>query len=205
VTSTARGVRRERQERTREQLLEAAARVFARHGFNGASVPQIAEAAGVSTGAIYSNFSGKEELFLAMMERVAIQGADRRASVIAEGDEPRDRLLARMARDWVDTVDHDPDTVLLMVEFWLYAIRRPDILDLVASFLAEVRSGFEDTIDQFGERERETRRDLATAMQALAYGFAMQRLTDPEAVTPAQFVRALDWLVAGAERGPHSA
>lgn len=201
MTGTTRGVRKERQERTREQLLEAAARVFARHGFDGASIPRIAEDAGVSTGAIYSNFTGKEELFLAMMERVAAQGASRRAAVIAdEGDERTDRLVARMAADWVDTIDHDPDTVLLMAEFWLYAVRRPDILDLVAAFLADVRSGFEDTIDQFGERDPAARRDLASAMQALAYGFAMQRLTDPDAASPSQFVRALEWLVTGAEQ-----
>lgn len=198
--TTTRGVRRQRQERTREQLLQAAARVFARHGFNGASIPRIAEDAGVSTGAIYSNFSGKEELFLAMMERVAAEGAQRRARVIDEAAEHREQLVARMAGDWLETVDHDPDTVLLMVEFWLYAIRRPDILGLVATFLADVRSGFEDTIAAVGEHDPATRRELASAMQALAYGFAMQRLTDPEAVTPVQFAQALEWLVAGAEQ-----
>ncbi len=54
---------------TRERLLEAARGVFARNGFHGSSVEEIASAAGFSTGALYSNFEGKEDLFLVLMER----------------------------------------------------------------------------------------------------------------------------------------
>src|SRR4051812_11272388 len=54
---------------TRERLLDAARDVFARSGFHGASVDEIASAASYSTGALYSNFDGKEDLFLALMER----------------------------------------------------------------------------------------------------------------------------------------
>ncbi|MGD1058555.1 MAG: helix-turn-helix domain-containing protein, partial [Solirubrobacteraceae bacterium] len=49
---------------TRERLLVAARSVFARSGFHGASVDEIASEAGFSTGALYSNFGGKEDLFL---------------------------------------------------------------------------------------------------------------------------------------------
>jgi AcrR family transcriptional regulator len=54
---------------TRERLLTAARSVFASNGFHGASVEEVASAAGFSTGALYSNFDGKEDLFLALMER----------------------------------------------------------------------------------------------------------------------------------------
>ena len=54
---------------TRERLLAAARSVFARSGFHGASVEEIASEAGFSTGALYSNFDGKEDLFLVLMER----------------------------------------------------------------------------------------------------------------------------------------
>lgn len=192
------GIRQQRQQRTRERLLRAAERVFARHGFSGASVPQIAEDAGVSTGAIYANFSGKEELFLAMMARIADDGAQQRATAIADGAGDRDRLVARMAGDWAGTVDSNPDVVLLMVEFWLYAIRRADLRGLVADFLAGVRSNFEATIEHLDEDSGTDREGLATAMQALAYGYAMQRLTDPDHVSAAQFTQALEWLAAGA-------
>src|ERR1700724_288440 len=54
---------------TRERLLAAARSVFARSGFHGASVEEIASKAGFSTGSLYSNFNGKEDLFLVLMER----------------------------------------------------------------------------------------------------------------------------------------
>ena len=61
--------RRERQEQTRDRLLDAATKVFARRGYHEASVEEIAAEAGFTTGAVYSNFAGKEELFLALAER----------------------------------------------------------------------------------------------------------------------------------------
>lgn len=58
-----------RRERTRERLLDAAFSVFAHHGIRGASIEAVCEAAGFTRGAFYSNFSSKEELFLALAER----------------------------------------------------------------------------------------------------------------------------------------
>src|SRR5512141_975059 len=56
-------------ERTRERLLDAAAVVFARRGIEAASLDEVAEAAGYTKGAIYSNFSSKTELIAALMDR----------------------------------------------------------------------------------------------------------------------------------------
>src|SRR5256885_16749950 len=81
---------------TREHLLAAAAEVFAERGFHGATLDQIADAAGFSKGAVYSNFSSKDELFLALIKE---QGA---AMVRAYGD-VAERLEAEDAApaDWV--------------------------------------------------------------------------------------------------------
>jgi AcrR family transcriptional regulator len=58
----------EKKAATRAALLEAAARVFGRGGFYGASVEEIAEEAGFSRGAVYSNFESKEDLFMTLLE-----------------------------------------------------------------------------------------------------------------------------------------
>ena len=58
-----------RRQRTRTRLLDAAFEVFADQGVSAASVETIVEAAGFTRGAFYSNFSTKEELFLALIER----------------------------------------------------------------------------------------------------------------------------------------
>src|SRR5437763_1765044 len=61
-------LRDEQKALTRRRLLEAAQVVFARRGFHAATVEEIAREAGATTGALYSNFSGKEDLFLELFE-----------------------------------------------------------------------------------------------------------------------------------------
>src|SRR4051794_41323506 len=99
--------REERREETRAELVEAAARVFARRGFHGASIDQIAREAGYSTGAIYWHFEGKDDLFLGVYEAYATarvrEWGDVRDS--AEGELPQrarayaDQWMARLARE----------------------------------------------------------------------------------------------------------
>lgn len=72
--------RAERQEETRRALVYAARAVFARDGYHGARLEHIAAQAGFSKGAVYSNFDGKADLFLAVMD----------ANLAAVGDEPWD-------------------------------------------------------------------------------------------------------------------
>lgn len=62
-----------RREATRQKLLDAAAQVFAEIGLDAASVEAICERAGFTRGAFYSNFESKDELMLALTERVAEQ------------------------------------------------------------------------------------------------------------------------------------
>ena len=61
--------RQESRLQTQERLLMAAAIVFSRSGFYEASVEEIAEEAGFSKGAVYSNFTSKEELFIVLLDR----------------------------------------------------------------------------------------------------------------------------------------
>src|SRR5712692_5791331 len=58
-----------RRELTREALLDAATTVFARKGYGAGTLEEIADAAGLTTGAVYSNFGNKQELFLAVIAR----------------------------------------------------------------------------------------------------------------------------------------
>ncbi len=60
--------REEKKARTRAQLIDAAAAVFARRGFVAASLDEVAEEAGLTKGAVYSNFDSKEDLFQAVID-----------------------------------------------------------------------------------------------------------------------------------------
>src|SRR3954467_6575664 len=68
IAETGRSRRQERKDETRAELIAAAARVFARAGFHGASLEEIAREAGYTTGAIYWHFANKDDLFLAVYE-----------------------------------------------------------------------------------------------------------------------------------------
>jgi len=58
---------------TRGQLIEVATRLFAEHGYEGTSIEAVLLAAGVSRGALYHHFAGKEALFEAVVSAVSEQ------------------------------------------------------------------------------------------------------------------------------------
>ena len=67
IGMATRVTRSERKARTRASCSLAARTVFLRRGFHGASLDEIAEEAGYTKGAVYSNFAGKDDLYLALL------------------------------------------------------------------------------------------------------------------------------------------
>ena len=80
---------------TREQLLDAAERVFLERGVGHASLAEVADAAGVTRGAIYHHFDSKAELFEAMVERAEMPIDAAFESAAASDDDPLDSLGKR--------------------------------------------------------------------------------------------------------------
>ena len=76
--------RRESRDSTRARLIESAGRVFVRAGFDAASVEQIAEEAGFSRGAFYSNFKSKDGLFLELLDRKRIETQNSLSAIFQE-------------------------------------------------------------------------------------------------------------------------
>jgi TetR/AcrR family acrAB operon transcriptional repressor len=75
-------------ERTRQGILAAARKVFARQGVTRTTFEEIAAAAGVTRGAIYWHFADKTELFFAMREQVAVPMIDQIDLALLRADEP---------------------------------------------------------------------------------------------------------------------
>src|SRR5436309_12969692 len=124
--------RAESQANTRAELIAAAARVFRRCGYERASIAEIAEEAGYSHGAVYSNFEGKEDLFLALYEQwVAERVGEIEATWSEEG------TLAERARaaadDWMRRVDRDPAPFLLRLESAVRAAHDPHLRQKLAT------------------------------------------------------------------------
>jgi AcrR family transcriptional regulator len=186
---------------TRERLLAAARSVFARSGFHGASVEEIASKAGFSTGALYSNFDGKEDLFLVLMEREI----DEHAREISEAVRERASVAERAtggARQWMTMIQREPDLLLLFMEFWAYGVRDAEIRPKVAVQFAHMREVLTKLIAE-SVREFDLELDipaeqLAVAIDALADGIARQKLADPDVVPDELMGRVLSLLFAGA-------
>src|SRR3954447_5307175 len=99
--------RQERKAQTRQELIDAAARVFARKGFHEATIADVAHEAGYSTGAIYVHFSGKDELFLEVAaDYVATRARENRGvrdqvegGLVQRARALGDHWMARLAAD----------------------------------------------------------------------------------------------------------
>jgi AcrR family transcriptional regulator len=189
--------RREQQERTRERLLDAAAQVFARRGYHEASVEEIASEAGFTTGAVYSNFAGKEELFLALADReVEKQVAEIRA--VAESVEAGGEAAAEASRRFQELLKRDRDWPLLFYEFWSFGVRSARIRGEFAKRRQAVQDALAETLDRLADAlDFELRFPapmLATAIGATLNGLAFERAADPDALTDevlGEFVAAI--------------
>jgi AcrR family transcriptional regulator len=188
--------RKETQRQTREQLLVAAAKVFARRGYHRATVDEIASEAGFTIGALYSNFTGKEQLFLALADR---QVEERVAEITAmgdaaEGEEP-DKDAAEKLRAFLE---RDPEWPLLFYEFWSLSVRNPELQGELAKRRDAIRDALAETLERVAKRHgfklRFSAPVLATAIAASLNGLAFERAADPKALPDevfAEFVTAV--------------
>jgi AcrR family transcriptional regulator len=119
----ARLTRAQRRQQTRARLLDAAGQVFARRGFHAATIDEVAEAAGYTKGAVYSNFASKDDLVLALLDKhLAAQFQQIEAlDAIESSEELRAALGGRTEQEFAAARDFG----VLLVEFSLYAMRNP--------------------------------------------------------------------------------
>jgi AcrR family transcriptional regulator len=114
-------------ERTRAALIASARHVFATRGFEGASLDEIADAAGYTRGAIYRHFANKEELFFAVSAAVNSEVLDTFAEELdlEEGFTLDDNRLA--AATWMKALAGNKEIWALNLEFSLYQYRNPAV------------------------------------------------------------------------------
>jgi AcrR family transcriptional regulator len=178
----------EQQAQTRTRLIEAAAKVFARRGFQAASIEEIAEEAGYSHGAVYSNFDGKGALFLAVFEEYMAERirelADTQAAL--PGDAPLEARARALADQWMDRLARDRDSLALHVEFIAHADRDPELARRFGSRSAAMRQAVSRYITQYqqevGAELAMRADDLALVLRALGIGLAIEWLVSPDAV-----------------------
>jgi AcrR family transcriptional regulator len=176
--------REESRQQTRTRLLEAAVQVFSRRGYQVATVDEIAEAAGYSKGAVYSNFSSKEELFLELLDqRFALERANwpGLADVIAPAHDP----APSQEDGYIEAIRTDRDWVILLMEFMLCALRDEKIWRMVQPRIHALQQDMQAALaGLYAERQLQPEipvEMLPHAIISLGIGLSLQYFMDPPA------------------------
>ncbi|MBU4213239.1 MAG: TetR/AcrR family transcriptional regulator [Actinobacteria bacterium] len=151
--------RRAKADRTRAALLDAARTVFARQGYEGASVGDVASEAGFTKGAVYANFGGKEEL---LMEIVRELGQDE-VAWYAERDGQDLASALHCAHD-------DPELLvrtLLSLEIFTYAVRHADSRKVLAPIIGTSLTNAARLLHPGDDEPTQDERDTAIGLLAV--------------------------------------
>ncbi len=172
--SMARMTRAERQAQTRAQLLATARQMFFTDGYHPTSLEKVADAAGYSKGAVYSNFRNKDELCAAVLDEIR---AERLTDAVGLFSQP-DRFEA--LREWAERVIGDPGWTPLEVEFAMHARSNEHMRLDMAGRLAGIVEMLRTAIESADDLELTmASRQAATVVLALGIGLGLMRSIDP--------------------------
>jgi AcrR family transcriptional regulator len=175
----------ERRAKTRSELVEAADRLFTRHGFHATSLDSIADEAGYTKGAVYSNFSAKEDLFFAVYEQRVARGVAEMEDRLAKGPDFA-RVMEGLAADSAARRANDDGWLAVFFEFWAHVLRHPEhrarFAELHAAAIEPAVAGLTRHAGDRGIDLPDHPRKLATAWYAMQVGLSLERLTQPEVV-----------------------
>jgi len=166
----------------REQLLSVALEVFARQGFHGTAMNDVAEAAGVTKPVLYQHFQSKRQLYLALLDEV---GQRLRQTIEKAGTDsggPRAQVEAGF-RAYFRWVKDDRDSFLLL--FGSGARRDEEFAEAVRRFEIAIADTIAPLIQ--ADIDPDHQRLLANALVGLAEGTSRRLLAlgggfDPERV-----------------------
>lgn len=165
---------------TRQRILDAAAKAFARRGCDQATVQEIAAEAGVAVGSVYHHFSGKTDLARAVLaERIA---ADLDALRVPSSSTPE--TSDTLQQFWLDRVQSDSQSGRLFAEFCAQATREEWARDVVGEALHRLRAAIEGSLRR-GQEAGTVRSDMsieaaATLLLATYQGLCLLQYIGPE-------------------------
>jgi AcrR family transcriptional regulator len=174
----------EQSERNRGMVLEAAREVFIERGYHAATLEYIAESAGFSKGVVYSQFEGKADLFLSLLDARIEERAGLHTSLVERFG--RDGGIRALVEHLAREDRADPRWSLLVVEFRVQAARDPDLNRRYAAAHERTVRALADSLARVAERSGE-RLLMEPAMMAevtlaTAYGSMLEQAANPEAM-----------------------
>ncbi|MFF2551234.1 TetR/AcrR family transcriptional regulator [Nocardia sp. NPDC058058] len=173
----ARMSRPESQARTRTDLVHTARDLFIADGLSSTSLARVAEVAGYSKGAVYSNFRSKNELCLEVVELIHLEAMADLAELRERDGQPPDRLAA--ALNWAGANVRDTGRNRLELELALAAQSDPGLRDQLTANLATLQDAIAALFaDMAGSDAPDSFRDAAKTVFSLGVGLSAQRLID---------------------------
>ena len=196
--------RAERQANTRTELVKAAERLFSEQGFQATSLDAVADEAGYTKGAVYSNFASKEDVFFAVYEGRVERYLKAVNRTVAQSDDAVEGVL-RVIAGAAARREHDDGWLAVFLEFWTHVLRHPEHRARFAQIHARAADPFVLGLERFAE-ERGIElplesRQLAVALFAMGTGIGLERLTQPEVVDGELMVRMQELWFEALARG----
>ena len=189
--------RSESQARTRQLLVETARTMFLREGYAATSLEKVAEEAGFSKGAVYSNFDGKDALCLEVLDSIHGEVADAVLGSL-EGATTMEQALESFDQ-WAEARLGDPDWSALEAEFAARSRRDPRLraaLDQRNRRISQMIEGaLRRTAAELGLELPMAAGDAASALFSLGIGLGIQRSLNPE--IPVHVLSDVVRLIAG--------
>ncbi|MEJ7635083.1 TetR family transcriptional regulator [Aeromicrobium sp.] len=179
--SRVRPTRRE----TRQSVLDAALEVFGEHGIAASSLTDVAAAAGLTKGAVYSSFASKDDLVLALMEDHAMQRITASLAGVAAAVDPHE-IVNNVAAVLVREMRTDAAWHRLLAEYFAMAHRDPRLKEALRERRAEARAAVVRALDTLTEVHGIEFplpiEEMAVLLFALSNGLAVESGIDPDAV-----------------------
>jgi len=176
----------ERREQTRQELVTAAEACFVSRGFHASSVDEVAERAGYTKGAVYSNFASKEDLFFAVYERRVEQVLTEVVPGLRQAG--AERAFDQLAAGALHRRDPDDGWRAVFFEFWAHVVRHPELRERFAAIHARFLEPLADAVQQLADDRGlallsdVTASQVAVAWNAMEVGLNLERLTQPQTV-----------------------
>jgi AcrR family transcriptional regulator len=194
----------------RDRILAAAIRVFSEKGYHSSTIADVVRESGLSVGAIYTYFSGKDELIRLSCDQIATRGLEDLAERIAPARTTAERLSIAV-RLYVETIDEYADAPgqVSLLQAWAEADREPAVREMLAGRRERLVGAGRMLIAQgiaSGELPAWIDADAVTrGFLALLDGLLLQRVEAGPAYRPAELERRATAMLevllsAGAER-----
>jgi AcrR family transcriptional regulator len=178
-------VSEQHREARREQIIDAAIACIATKGFHRTSMADIIAESGLSAGAIYLQFAGKQDIALAVGKRVLGHRMSEVETLLATGALPRPSEVLRLLTSGLTRELRD---TRMLVQLWGEAVTSDDVSDLVKPIFTDLQAIMQPYLERWARQERGLgekaavawAHEVVPAMFGLGQGYLLQSAILPD-------------------------